>query len=74
MSLGNLNIGTDHRMRMLSFFYGDDAGGSAFKPDSFFDVATGTLIERVRINLALCIWYLLGCSYIKTRKTKTKTA
>lgn len=43
VSLGNLNIGTDHRMRMLSFFYGDEDGGSAFKPDSFFDVATGAI-------------------------------
>lgn len=43
VKLGNLNIGTDEQMRMLSFFYADSEGGAAFKPDSFFDVATGAI-------------------------------
>ena len=52
--LGNLTIGTDDRMRMLTFFYGDGAGGSAFKSDSFFDGPTGAIkLDKYRDKVVL---------------------
>jgi eukaryotic-like serine/threonine-protein kinase len=54
VQLGRLNIGTDSEMRMLSFFYSDGAGGSAFKPDSFFDVATGAIkLDKYKDKIVL---------------------
>jgi serine/threonine-protein kinase len=41
--LGQLKIGTDVDSRMLTFFYKDVAGHSAFPVDSFFDVKSGKI-------------------------------
>jgi serine/threonine-protein kinase len=43
VQLGKLKIGTDADTRMLTFYYKDKDGGSAFPVDSFFDVKSGTI-------------------------------
>ena len=41
--LGNLEIGTDPYLHMLTYFYKDRAAGPAFQVDSFYDVASGRI-------------------------------
>ena len=43
VKLGKLKIGTDFDTRMLTFYYKDRDGGSAFQIDSFFDVKSGKI-------------------------------
>jgi CHASE2 domain-containing sensor protein len=43
VKLGKLKIGTDFDTRMLTFYYKDRDGASAFQADSFFDVKSGKI-------------------------------
>jgi len=43
VSLGRLNIKTDDRSLMNTFFYSDESGKQAFPVDSFFDVLQGKI-------------------------------
>ena len=43
VKLGKLKIGTDFDTRMLTFYYKDRDGASAFQVDSFFDVKSGKI-------------------------------
>ena len=43
ISLGRLNIKTDDRLLMNTFFYSDQSGKQAFPVDSFFDVLQGKI-------------------------------
>lgn len=52
--LGRLTIGTDANLRLLSFFYAADEGGSAIRADSFYDVVTGAIkLEKYRDKVVL---------------------
>ena len=52
--LGNLSIGTDRALQMLTFFYGHRDGGPAFPVDSFYDVFTGKIpAEKYRDKIVL---------------------
>ena len=54
VKLGKLKIGTDADTRMLTFYYKDKDGGSAFPVDSFFDVKTGKIpYEKYRDKIVL---------------------
>ena len=43
VELGNLEIKTDTRLQMNTFFYSDPDGSPAFRQDSFYDVYTGKI-------------------------------
>jgi serine/threonine-protein kinase len=54
VKLGKLKIGTDADTRMLTFYYKDRDGGSAFPVDSFFDVKSGKIpYEKYRDKIVL---------------------
>ncbi|MDP2821255.1 MAG: serine/threonine-protein kinase [Sulfuritalea sp.] len=54
VKLGKLKIGTDSDTRMLTFYYKDREGGSAFQVDSFFDVKSGKIpYEKYRDKIVL---------------------
>jgi serine/threonine-protein kinase len=54
VQLGNLKIGTDPDTRMLTFFYKDVNGQSAFPVDSFFDVKSGKIpYDKYRDKIVL---------------------
>ncbi|MRR49760.1 MAG: CHASE2 domain-containing protein [Rhodocyclaceae bacterium] len=52
--LGKLKIGVDQDTRMLTFFYKDKDGQSAFAVDSFFDVKSGKIpYEKYRDKIVV---------------------
>ena len=54
VSLGNLNITTDPRLQMYTYFYKDRDGRPAFQVDSFFDVYKGNIsADKYRDKIVL---------------------
>jgi CHASE2 domain-containing sensor protein len=54
VKLGKLKIGTDFDTRMLTFYYKDRDGASAFQVDSFFDVKSGKIpYDKYRDKIVL---------------------
>ncbi|MGH8695935.1 MAG: CHASE2 domain-containing protein, partial [Burkholderiales bacterium] len=54
VSLANLHITTDPRLRMYTYFYKDRDGKSAFQVDSFFDVYSGKIsADKYRDKIVL---------------------
>jgi serine/threonine-protein kinase len=54
VKLGKLKIGTDIDTRMLTFYYKDRDGSSAFQVDSFFDVKNGKIpYDKYRDKIVL---------------------
>jgi len=54
VKLGKLKIGVDEDTRMLTFFYKDKDGQSAFAVDSFFDVKSGKIpYEKYRDKIVV---------------------
>lgn len=52
--LGNLSIGTDPELQMLTYFYKDRDGRPAFPVDSFFDVLNGKIpVDKYRDKIVL---------------------
>ncbi len=52
--LGNLVVGTDPFLHMLTYFYKDRDGTPAFQVDSFYDVASGRIdAEKYRDKIVL---------------------